>query len=169
MRWQLPFFASTKMKERLQLSLLETLRQRTGVFLFSPAFFLSCLQVKHSRRFYPQARDFSPPEPDVTPPHPAPNPQATQAATSLRTIGCKEEGFSSLPPAPDPTSRPTALLTRRSIVWAAGDGWGATPASAILHSMGGAPSVDCVTPAYKRGFLSLSPPSVLGVKGRLPE
>ncbi|CAB1453378.1 unnamed protein product [Pleuronectes platessa] len=35
-----------------------------------------------------------------------------------------------------------------------GDGWGAAPVGAILHSIA-APSVDCVTLGYKRGFCSV--------------
>lgn len=56
-------------------------------------------------------------------------------------------------PPPWPLLLETALLTCCPIV-SSGDGWGAASGGAILHSIA-APSVDCVTLGYKRGFYSV--------------
>lgn len=66
---------------------------------------------------------------------------------------CKARLVSKLAPPPWPHLLETALLTCCPIV-SSGDGWGAASAGAILHSIA-APSVDCVTLGYKRGFYSV--------------
>lgn len=97
-----------------------------------------------------------PPERDPRQParaHVALSPHPTSKGDSLSFPELALRTVSKLAPPPWPHLPETALLTCCPIVFS-GDGWGAASAGAILHSIA-APSVDCVTLGYKRGFFSV--------------